>query len=95
LSFGFRHRLQAMSARFIGRKVHVVEERYTSKTCSRCGWIDNKLGSAKTFTCKREGCGRVMDRDWNASLNILLKHVERYVGRVVDVIPSTNSNSNW
>ena len=82
-----------MSARFIDRKVHVVEERYTSKTCSCCGWIDHNLGSAKIFKCQRSGCGRVMDRDSNASLNILLKHVERYVGRVIDR-PNIDNNSN-
>ena len=35
-----------------------------------------------------------MDRDWNASLNILLKHVERYVGRVIDCVPTSSNVMN-
>lgn len=54
-----------------GCKVIVPEEHYTSKTCSCCGYIDHSLGSKRTFTCKE--CKRVLDRDINASKNILLK----------------------
>lgn len=40
----------------------------SSKTCSRCGTINNKLGTSETFKCK---CGLVIDRDLNAAQNIL------------------------
>lgn len=54
-----------------GCKVIVPEEHYTSKTCSCCGYIDHALGSNRTFECKE--CKGVLDRDINASKNILLK----------------------
>jgi putative transposase len=44
-------------------------EHYTSKTCSECGNIDHKLGASKIYHCKC--CASIMDRDLNASKNIL------------------------
>lgn len=41
----------------------------TSKTCSCCGWIKKDLSlKDRVFVC--ENCGIVIDRDYNASLNI-------------------------
>ncbi len=47
------------------------EEWYTSKTCSECGNIDDRLGTNKIYKCK--SCDSIMDRDLNAAKNILLK----------------------
>ncbi len=47
------------------------EEWYTSKICYECGNIDDKLGANKIYKCK--SCDSIMDRDLNASKNILLK----------------------
>lgn len=80
--YDFQLRLTQMAERFNGRAVHVVGEQYTSKTCSGCGWMDEKLGSKDTFRCKQPACGRVMDRDENAALNIMLKNIEQFVGTV-------------
>lgn len=42
----------------------------SSKTCSSCGAIKNDLRlSDRTFTC--EDCGTVIDRDLNASINLI------------------------
>jgi len=49
----------------------LADEAYTSKTCSSCGQINESLGSSKTFYCHRCGCR--VDRDVNASKNILMK----------------------
>jgi len=49
-----------------------VNERYTSKTCSRCGEYKANLGSNKKYKCNK--CGNYMDRDINASRCILLKN---------------------
>jgi transposase len=68
------------------RHILVVSERYTSKTCSGCASIDHNLGSKETFTCENHTCGRLFDRDWNASLNILLKNDEQYVGEINNLI---------
>jgi len=41
----------------------VVNESYTSKTCSCCGSIKEQLGAAKIFTCNN--CNLTIDRDIN------------------------------
>jgi len=52
-----------------GKKVILVNPKNTSKTCSKCGIID------KNFTLKQKqyicNCGNSMNRDLNASINIL------------------------
>jgi len=48
-----------------------VNESYTSKTCSNCGNVDNKLGAKKIYDCKI--CRKVMDRDINGARGIYIK----------------------
>jgi len=55
----------------LGKKVVVVSEAYTSKTCSACGWIDQNLGGRKVFRCQR--CGWIVDRDVNGARGIFLR----------------------
>jgi putative transposase len=51
-----------------GRVVVVVDPRYTSKTCSGCGYIFAELSlSDRWVTC---ACGLSLDRDHNAAINI-------------------------
>ena len=52
--------------------LYIVNESYTSKTCSNCGILNNKLGISKVFECKH--CNKTIDRDANGSMNILIKH---------------------
>ncbi|WP_338598886.1 transposase [Sulfolobus tengchongensis] len=52
-----------------GRKVVEVNPAYTSQTCSRCGYRVKLSLSDRIFRCPN--CGLVIDRDYNASLNIL------------------------
>jgi len=41
----------------------------SSKTCSECGYVKNKLSlSEREFRC--ECCGTIMDRDKNAAVNL-------------------------
>jgi len=48
-------------------ELFLVDPRNTTKNCSNCGqW--NDPGKSKTYHCNH--CGVVMDRDFNASLNI-------------------------
>ena len=58
-------------ARQCGRKVVVVDESFTSKTCSSCGFIKSNLGASKVFRCDQ--CKCVMDRDANGAKNIFVK----------------------
>lgn len=48
-----------------------VTEEYTSKTCTCCGHIHQKLGGSKTFKCP--SCGHTLPRDMNGALGIMLK----------------------
>lgn len=56
------------------RQLIICEESYTSKTCSDCGWLNNKLGSNKTYECEK--CKMIMDRDINGAKNILQKSMD-------------------
>ena len=46
----------------------LVNERYTSKTCSNCGNYNDKLKGEKKYVCKK--CNFDIDRDINACRNI-------------------------
>jgi putative transposase len=46
-----------------------VSPRYTTQGCSECGFRVQKTLSQRTHACPH--CGLVLDRDWNAALNIL------------------------
>ena len=51
--------------------VMVCTEEYTSKSCTKCGIINDNLGSNKSFRCS--SCSLDIDRDVNGSRNILIK----------------------
>ncbi len=66
----FRERLLSKAEEY-GKKVFLVSEAYTSKTCSACGWINPKLGGKKVFSCRQ--CGLRIDRDVNGARGIFLR----------------------
>jgi Putative transposase DNA-binding domain len=51
----------------MGKRVHLIEPAYTSKTCSECGQR-NTLTKGEKFIC--EQCGIIWNRDENASRNM-------------------------
>ena len=56
--------------------LRLLNERNTLKTrTSRCGHIHRCLGGNKTYVCPNENCGLTIDRDVNASRNMLLMHL--------------------
>ena len=57
-------------APWYGSRVVVAHHLFpSSKTCSRCGWVKAMLSlGERTFRCSR--CGLVLDRDYNAALNL-------------------------
>ena len=69
----FVDRLKDKALSFPGCNVFEVSESYTSKTCSECGAIDNKLGSKHVYACKNKHCRAFFDRDINGARNIWLK----------------------
>jgi putative transposase len=67
----FRRQLQ-YKASWYGSSV-ILASRWepSSKTCSRCGWVDEDLTLGdRIFRCEHPGCGQVVDRDLNAAVNL-------------------------
>lgn len=64
------HQLRAFieyKARLAGVSVVLVDPRYSSRTCSRCGHCEKaNRNSQAEFSCKR--CGLTMNADYNAAL---------------------------
>jgi len=56
-------------AQIYGSDLYRVSERYSSKACGSCGMIKHELKDEKIYDC-----GLKIDRDFNASRNILLKY---------------------
>ncbi|HEY9632947.1 MAG TPA: transposase [Coleofasciculaceae cyanobacterium] len=65
--YQFRRWLEYFGVKF-GRITIAVNPAYTSQKCSSCGTLIKKSLSTRTHVC---GCGFVLDRDWNAAINIL------------------------
>ncbi|MFF5075970.1 IS607 family element RNA-guided endonuclease TnpB [Actinoplanes sp. NPDC000266] len=68
--FGEIRRQLAYKTSWNGGRLIVADRWYpSSKTCSACGTVKTKLALAeREYTC--EACGLVIDRDFNASLNL-------------------------
>lgn len=69
--YKFKERL-AFKATEKHKRVVLVNEAYTSQTCSYCGCM-YKPGSSKIYECEK--CKKIIDRDMNASKNILMKGI--------------------
>ena len=54
------------------KKLFIVDESYTSKTCGVCGVL-NDVGGNETYTCS--SCGLVCDRDVSGARNIFIKNI--------------------
>lgn len=52
-----------------GKIVKVVDSYGTTRDCSKCGFPVSKMLSERTHKCPN--CGLILDRDWNAAVNIL------------------------
>ena len=55
------------------KKLYIVDESYTSKTCCQCGNLNNVDGN-EIYNC--QGCNSIIDRDINGSMNILIKNIK-------------------
>jgi transposase len=58
-------------------KVFQVTEQFTSKTCTNCGAIDEKLGNKDIYACSR--CEVVIERDVTGARNIMLKYLTEHL----------------
>ncbi len=61
--------LTSYKAESAGSMVVLVDPRNTSKMCSRCGILVEKMLSDRVHKCPQ--CGLSVDRDWNAAINTL------------------------
>lgn len=70
-AFSEFYQVLSYKANWYGKEVVKVDRWFaSSKTCSCCGWKNDELTLAdRIFECK--ACGLVLDRDLNASANIL------------------------
>ena len=71
MNFGEFKRMLEYKAKWYSRKIVYVDRFYpSSKTCHNCGHINKQLKlSDRQWTCPK--CGEVIERDYNAALNIL------------------------
>ena len=69
--FKFKERL-LFKASEKHKRIVLVNEAYTSQTCCFCGSM-YKPGCSKIYECK--SCNKRIDRDINASKNILMKGI--------------------
>lgn len=78
--FEFKRMLTYKSA-YRGNEIIEAERFYpSSKTCSSCGYKKESLAlSERIFKC--ENCGIVIDRDYNASLNL-----EQYANNKIGLV---------
>ena len=67
----FKENLKS-KAELYGIKVHLVDEAYTSQTCSGCGAI-RKANRVKRGLYRCSTCGLQLNADINAAINILRK----------------------
>jgi putative transposase len=65
--YQFRKWLEYFGVKF-GKITVAVNPAYTSLECSSCGILIKKSLSMRTHACQ---CGFILDRDWNAAINIL------------------------
>lgn len=71
--YQFRQWIEHFATKF-GRLAVAVPPQYTSQECSQCKVIVKKSLSTRTHVCS---CGLIVQRDWNAAINILLKAKSR------------------
>jgi putative transposase len=77
--YEFTRQLQYKSE-WYGREVIKIDRFFpSSKTCNSCGWINEEL-TLKDREWECYSCGKVVDRDFNASLNILQQGLNQKCG---------------
>ena len=78
--YEFKRQL-AYKAEYNGREIHQVDQFYpSSKLCSHCGALKEDLTlKDRVYCCDK--CGAHLDRDYNASLN-LLSQLKKHIGGV-------------
>lgn len=78
-----------------GIRVSLVNPRYTSQTCSKCGHIDSNSRNSRQFKCTK--CGYENHADINASINIKNRMSNSYLRENFQVYDKENDiwKGNW
>ena len=85
--YKFRQMMIEKAKRYAHVQFHIVDESFTTVTCSSCGNVREKF-HGEIFQCtSSEQCNFVCDRDVNASINILLKFMTERL--------DTNAVNQW
>ena len=76
MNFGEFRRMLEYKASWYGRKLVFIDRFYpSSKRCNHCGYINKELKlSDRQWVCPE--CGSVIERDYNAALNILDEEIK-------------------
>ena len=64
-----------MKAKELGCQARLVNERLTTKRCTRCSNIHHGIGSNQSFLCPNLLCGLAIHRDINAARNMLIMNL--------------------
>lgn len=78
----FKEYLKAVAKRY-RTNIHIVDESYTSQSCTRCGILSKKYDKNRLKTCPN--CQLKIDRDVNGSRNIYIKCISSQVWCKPDV----------
>ena len=82
MNFGEFRRMLEYKAKWYNRKIVFVNRFYpSSKTCHNCGYVNKSLTlNDRQWVCPQ--CGEVIERDYNAALNILDEGLRKMGNRV-------------
>lgn len=82
LGWGEFVRMLAYKCRKYGKTLVMIDKFYpSSKTCMECGYVHKELTlSDRVFVCPQ--CGHVIDRDWQAAMNILCEGLRIYYSQL-------------
>ncbi len=59
----------------VGKELSIIDEHDTTRKCSGCLQMQDMPLWKRTYRCKNEDCGLVMDRDENSAVNIYQRFV--------------------
>jgi hypothetical protein len=76
--YKFKQRLRE-KAKEKNKVVYLVNESFTTQTCSTCGNINKLVGSSEIYKCKNKDCKIQIGRDINAAKNILMKGIVNHL----------------
>ena len=82
MNFGEFRRMLEYKTNWYNRKIVFVDRFYpSSKTCHNCGYVNKNLTlKDRQWVCPQ--CGEVIERDYNAALNILDEGL-RIMGNII------------